>query len=458
MMGHSSFASYAANYGGVLLMPDCQPEGLSIDSRRIAPRDVFIAIRGQKFDGHNFLEEALAQGARGLVVEKPARHINAPQWVVEDTTRALGQIAREVRLASSAKVVGITGSTGKTTVKTMTAAILAQAGSVLATEGNLNNEIGVPLSLVRLQDEHRFAVIEMGAAQLGDIHYLGQIVMPDVALVNNVGLAHLERFGSRRNIMLAKGEIYESLSGAGTAVINLDTEGADHFSAIAPGEKVLYSIRAGCGADIWAENIKLSDTGSHFDLCTANGSVQISLRFFGLSNVENAVAAAAVALALGLTLEQVQKGLTEALPVKGRLALQQGLRGTKILDDSYNANPLSVKAAIKALRQFPGKSVLVLGDMGELGSDAPALHEEIGSFAKAEGVDLLLGYGELAEIACQTFGRGARFFSDFDKLAAFASDEIASGDVWLIKGSRSVGLDRLVDKLTTSEGSTCSSG
>lgn len=458
MIGHPSFATYAAHYGGVLLMPDCQPQGLSIDTRKLAGNEVFVAIKGENFDGHSFLHEAVAKGASGLVVDTPARDINTPQWVVEDTTRALGQIALEARLASSAKVVGVTGSTGKTTVKTMLAAILEQVGPVIATQDNLNNEIGVPLTILRLEEEHRFAVVEMGAAQLGDIHYLGQIVRPDVALVNNVGVAHLERFGSRKNIVLAKGEIYESLQEAGTAVINLDTEGADHFSTIAPKRRVLYSLRSGCGADIWVDKIQMSEAGSRFELCMADWSIQIESKFLGQGNVENALAAAAIAIALGLEPQQIQTGLSAARPVGGRLTLQKGLRGARLIDDSYNANPVSVKAAIKTLKQFSGRSVLVLGDMGELGAEGPALHEEIGTFAKSEGVDVMMGFGKLAELACGSFGAGARFYADFDELVADADQEMAAGDVWLIKGSRSVGLDRLVDKFTVSGGSSCFSG
>jgi UDP-N-acetylmuramoyl-tripeptide--D-alanyl-D-alanine ligase len=457
-MGQPSFATFAAQYGGVLLMPDCQPQGLSIDTRNIAADEMFVAIKGQNFDGHNFLHQAMQKGAAGLVVDTPARDIAAPQWVVEDTTRALGQIAREVRLASTAKVAGITGSTGKTTVKTMLATILDLGGPVVATEGNLNNEIGVPLTVIRLQSQHRFAVVEMGAAQLGDINYLGQIAMPDVALVNNVGVAHLERFGSRKNIVLAKGEIYESLGQEGIAVINLDTEGADHFSAIAPRQRVLFSVRPGCGADIWVDKVQLNETGSQFELCTADWSIQIESHFFGQSNVENALAAAAIAVALEFEPAQIKEGLGRARPVSGRLTLREGLQGAKVFDDSYNANPVSVKAAIKTMKQFAGRSVLVFGDMGELGPESAGLHEEIGAFAEAEGVDLLLGYGELAGLACKSFGTGAKHFVDFDELATSAASEMAYGDVWLIKGSRSMGLDRLVKKLTNSEGSQCSSG
>lgn len=458
MMGHPSFATYAAEYGGVLLSPDCQPQGLSIDTRKLVADQVFVAIKGQNFDGHKFLHDAMQKGASGLVVSAPARDIDAPQWVVEDTTRALGQIAREVRLASSAKVIGVTGSTGKTTVKTMLAAILEQGGPVLATDGNLNNEIGVPLTIVRLEEAHRFAVIEMGAAQLGDISYLGQIVSPDVALVNNIGVAHLERFGSRRNIVIAKGEIYESLQKDGIAVINLDSDGADHFSAIAPGRQLLYSTRSGCGADIWVEKVQLDDTGSRFSLCTVDWSVEITTSFLGQGNVENALASAAVAVSLGFKSAQIQKGLAAARPVAGRLTLKRGLHGAKLLDDSYNANPVSVKAAIRTLNQFDGRRILVLGDMGELGTDGPGLHEEIGTYAKNQGVDLLLGFGDLAKLACESFGKDAIHFSNFDELAAATGKQMVAGDVWLVKGSRSVGLDRLVDKLTDAEVSECSSG
>lgn len=451
-MGQPSFATYAANYGGVLLMPDCQPQGLSIDTRKVTANEIFVAIKGQNFDGHSFLHQAVENGAAGLVVNNPARDISLPQWVVEDTTRALGQIAREVRLASSARVVGITGSTGKTTVKNMLAAILELEGPVIATDGNLNNEIGVPLTVLRLEKKHDFAVVEMGAAQLGDISYLGQIVLPDVALVNNVGVAHLERFGSRRNIVHAKGEIYESLRQDGTAVINLDTEGTDHFSAIAPAQRVLYSMRPGCGADIWVERVQFDEAGSRFDLCTQDWSVQITSKFFGQGNVENALAAAAIAVALGFDPARIKEGLANARPVQGRLSLREGLHGARLFDDSYNANPVSVQAAIKTMKQFTGRTVLVLGDMGELGEAGPGLHEEIGAFAKAEGVDLLFGYGELAELACRSFGKRAKHFSNFDELAQMASSEMAKGDIWLIKGSRSVGLDRLVDRLTDSEG------
>ncbi len=452
MMGNISMAEVAATHGGTLMMPDFRLSGLSIDSRTLQAHDAFVAIRGTRVDGHQFADQAVASGAGALIVERPLRHLSTPQWVVENSTLALGQIAREVRRASAAAVVGITGSTGKTTVKTLVASIASGSGPVLATQGNLNNELGVPLTLARLAPEHRYAVIEMGAARLGDISYLADMVMPDVALVNNIGVAHLERFGSRGNIVRAKGEIYESLGAAGIAVINLDSEGADYFCSIAGANQLHFSMRADCGADLWCEALELAPTSSRFRICAARGEVEVCLPLLGRANVENALAAAGVGLALGLELAAIGRGLAAVQPVPGRLTPRPGLHGALVLDDSYNANPVSVRAAIDAMRQFPGRSVLVLGNMGELGPDTEQMHAEIGHFARERGVSALLGVGDLAAAACVAFAAGAQHFSNIDELAEFARTEMAQGDVWLVKGSRSAGLDRLVEQIIQGEG------
>ncbi len=455
MIGEHSLAGLAARYGGVVTLPDCALQGLSIDSRALAQGDIFLALRGQRFDGHDFIPQVVSQGARGLIVERPFRQYPLPQWVVDDSRLALGQVARGVRMASSAAVVGITGSTGKTTVKTLVAAICAQAGEVLATRGNLNNEIGVPLSLLALQPQHRYAVIEMGAAQLGDIAYLGQIVMPDVALITNIGVAHMERFGSQRNIVQAKGEIYESLGEDGTAVINLDTTGADYFAQISPVRQVTFSMRTGCGADIWADRVITDVSGSSFDLHYGDQLAPVRLALLGRANVDNALAAAAVGRALDLDVRQVVAGLERVRPVAGRLNPVQ-VGGATLLDDAYNANPASVRAAIAVLAEFSGRRVLVLGDMGELGPQAETMHKEVGETARQAGIDMLLATGPLSAAAVKSFGEAGRWFASYADLAAFAEAELKSGDTWLIKGSRSAGLDRLVTHLSKGEGACCS--
>ncbi len=459
--GHS-FTSLAANYGGVLVMPDCEVTGLSIDSRSMRCGEAFVALRGDRFDGHDFVPHAIASGASGLVVERMIRSTQVPQWVVGNSKLALGQVARDVRTTSKAAMVGITGSTGKTTVKEMVAAICSQAGEVLATRGNLNNEIGVPLTLLGLEARHEFGVIEMGAAQRGDIGYLGQIVVPDVAVVTNIGVAHLGRFGSQRNIVLAKGEIYESLGEDGIAVINLDTSGADYFLDISPKRQVTFSSRLDCGASVYPKQIRLTGKGSEFTLCTPQGEIDIQLGLLGQGNLENALAAAGVATALEISLEQIKRGLELVTPVAGRLNRLVGLHGAVLIDDSYNANPVSVRTAIEVLASMESpalsRRVLVLGDMGELGDEAQAMHAEIGGFAKSAGVDFLLSIGPLASESAKAFGGNARSFDLLDELTEFAQSEMHSGDVWLIKGSRFIGLDKLVSKLTKSEGSSCSSG
>lgn len=444
MITSLTLSQLAQNYGGTLMYPDCQFNSVSTDSRHIGEGQLFVALRGEHFDAHEFLPE-VATRAVGMVVECPVKDINVPQWVVPDTTTALGQLARTNRDLFLGPVIAVTGSSGKTTVKEMIAAILQVSGSVLATPGNLNNHIGVPLTLFLLGSEHRFAVIEMGASALGEIEYLCRLARPDVALVNNVLPAHVEGFGSVENIAKGKGEIYQSLSTAGTAVINLDERYSDTWHGLTEARVMTISL-LNSNADFTAKNIVLDDRGrAAFVLVTPAGEAAIKLSLSGQHNVGNALAAAACAYSAGAELGAIAAGLNHLKTVPGRLSFERLPNGATVIDDSYNANPGSVKAAIDTLVSLSGHSILVLGDMGELGKDEASLHAEIGRYAVDRGVDQLLCLGTLCANAATAFGRGAQHFESKDLLLQhLANKPVSAADVVLVKGSRYMAMEQVV--------------
>lgn len=448
MMPSLSFVDLAHQYGGVLWQLDGQPviDSVSIDSRTLVPGDCFIAIRGEKFDAHNFLEEVLDRGAGSLVVEEPLQK-QVPQWVVEDSVTALGQIARENRRLFAQPLVAITGSNGKTSVKEMLASILGQSGEVLATKGNLNNHIGVPLTLLQLAPKYQYAVIEMGASAVGEIEYLCDIAEPDVALVNNVGEAHLEKFGSRENIRLAKGEIYAGLKPGGIAVVNLDSEGAGiYIETLTDCECVGFSLE-NPEADVYATDVRLEEFSSSFSLHIGGGSAAVSLNVPARHNVANALGAAASAHALGVGIDQIQQGLKAFGGVKGRLERIDGLNGAQLIDDSYNASPTSALAAVEVLASCQGKKILVLGDMGELGADAARLHKELGNYARISGIDRLVATGELSRAAADEFGEGGDWFASQAELVEQLKTEMAKDVTALVKASRASAMDQVVNEL-----------
>ncbi len=443
MMRLSEAASMlGVSYAG----PDAEVLRVSTDSRSIKPGDLFIALRGEKFDGGNFAAQALKQGAAGVVLDA-AQAPDIPAAIrVEDTRLALGRLAAAWRRRFSIPVIAITGSNGKTTVKEMLAAILrveADAdGAVLHTEGNLNNDIGLPLMLLRLRDTHQFAVLEMGMNHTGEIDYLTRLARPDVALVNNALTAHIGFLGSVENIARAKGEIFNGLPDAGIAVFNADDPHARMWREANAGRCVIdFGIRQPA---VVRGRYLHSLFGSTLTLVLPNAEYDVALQVPGEHNVMNALAAAAAAFALDVSHRSIVAGLSGFSGVKGRMQKKPALHGSIFIDDTYNANPDSVKAALAVLAQQPGKKVLVLGDMGELGADAEAMHAQIGLAAREAGVERLLALGELSRETVGAFGAGAMHFERIQELLAELENELAPDTTVLVKGSRFMQMERVV--------------
>jgi UDP-N-acetylmuramoyl-tripeptide--D-alanyl-D-alanine ligase len=426
--------------------PDAEVMRVSTDSRSIKPGDLFIALRGEKFDGGNFAAQALQQGAAGVVLDAAQAPDIAAAIRVDDTRLALGRLAAAWRKRFSIPVVAITGSNGKTTVKEMLAAILrVEAGSdaaVLHTEGNLNNDIGLPLMLLSLRDTHQFAVLEMGMNHTGEIDYLTRLARPDVALVNNALTAHIGFLGSVENIARAKGEIFNGLSDAGIAVFNADDAHAWLWREANAGRCIIdFGIKQPASV---RGQYRPGAFGSALTLTLPNACLDIALQVPGEHNVMNALAAATAAFALDVSLRSIDAGLSGFSGVKGRLQKKAALHGSTFIDDTYNANPDSVKAALAVLAQQPGKKVLVLGDMGELGSDAAAMHAQIGLVAREAGVDRLLALGELSRETVGAFGAGAMHFERIQELLAELENELTPDTTVLVKGSRFMQMERVV--------------
>lgn len=427
--------------GGQMLGADVAVCGVSTDSRRVRPGNLFVALRGERFDAHDFLEDVAAAGAAAVLVEEPPR-AGIPACVVANSLRAMGELAGDWRQRQSTRVVGITGSNGKTTVKEMVSAMLATQGEVLSTRGNLNNEIGVPLTLFQLSAEHAYAVVEMGAAREGDIRYLTQFVKPEVAILTNAGPAHLAGFGDMAGVARGKGEIFEALDSDGWAIINADDDFADHWRQRAEGRRQLsFGIKA--GADVRAEAIQVDG----FRLVTPTGSYQVPMSVPGRHNVMNALAAFAAVHALGVPMEQAIQGLAHFSNVPGRLVSIPGRRGARILDDSYNANPSSMRAGIEVLVAAGGEPWLVMGDMAELGGRADMLHAEMGAFARRAGVRRLFTIGDMARFAAKSFGEGALTFDNKEALIAAVRAELAEPAVVLVKGSRCMAMEQVARAL-----------
>jgi UDP-N-acetylmuramoyl-tripeptide--D-alanyl-D-alanine ligase len=425
--------------------PNASFDGVTTDSRQVAHGDLFVALKGDRFDGHEFVDQALDLGAAGAMVSD-VEHISrrdAPLVLVDDTRLALGKLAARWRSRFHLPVVAVTGSNGKTSVKEMIAGILrAAAGdkAVLATSGNLNNDIGVPLTLLRLRSHHRYAVVEMGMNHPGEIGYLSRLAAPTVALITNAGTAHIGELGSREAIARAKGEIYEDLSD-GTAVINADDSFAPYWRGLNGNRRVIdfgveqpASVRA---------TYELTAEGSMITVRAPDTQYVVRLQVAGLHNVRNALAACAVAHALGIAPVAVARGLLEFEGAKGRLQSKPCRGGGVLIDDTYNANPDSVKAAISVLAAAPGTRVLVLGDMGELGDEAIPLHAELGSLARQAGIQRLLTLGELSEAATRTFGAGASHFRDIEDLCRVLEGLVGPSVTVLVKGSRFMRMERV---------------
>jgi UDP-N-acetylmuramoyl-tripeptide--D-alanyl-D-alanine ligase len=447
-------AELDADYAGA----DLQTERVATDSRQITAGDLYIALRGERFDGHDFIADAAAKGAVAAVVEENAIEKNnsaLPQLCVADTRAALGLVARMNRRAFAGPVIGITGSAGKTTCKEMLAAILAQSGAVLATAGNLNNEIGVPLTLLKIAPQHRFAVVEMGAARAGDIAYLCRFAEPDVGIVTTAMPVHLEGFGDIDTVANTKGELFAGLRADGVAIINADSEYASRWKKLADARRV---VTFGLNADamVSARAIRRTSEGLQFQLINEDRQIDIELPLLGAHNVRNALAAAAAALVLGISLEAIRAALMTLRPVPGRLQTRRGAQGNIVIDDSYNANPEAAKAAIDVLAEYAGRRRLMLGNMGELGPEAAEFHREVARYAAASAIEECWFVGPHAQLQVDEFARFDKNVSEENKRARYFVDNagmIAANlqqpnvDAILVKGSRSAGMETIVAAL-----------
>jgi len=441
-----SLAFIAHATGGRLVGADRMVDAVATDTRALPGGDaLFIALKGEQFDGHAHVQAAIDGGCVAALVARELA-IDAPQVVVADTERALAAFAAAVQRERSTTVLAITGSNGKTSVKTLLLSILQQVGSAYASPGNRNNEIGLPLAVLDAPDDARFAVYEMGAGKPGDIAYLTAIARPDVSLVNNIAPAHLERMGSLLGIAGTKGAIYDALPADGVAVVNADDDFAAYFIERVADRRVLR-FGLDTAADVQARDIRLDADGARFVLAAPGGDIAIALPMPGRHNVRNALAAAAIALAVGASLDQVRAGLEAVQPVAGRLVAHALRSGAVLVDDSYNANPGSLAAAIDTLANSGNEAWLVLGDMRELGADEIALHARAGQQAKAAGIARLFALGELSAHAVAAFGDGAQAFDSHDVLADALAAGLRPGVRVLVKGSRGSAMDRIVKAL-----------
>ena len=447
-----SLSQIAAAVNGRLVGADVTVEGVSTDTRAIAKGALFIALAGERFDAHDFLDQAMAAGAGALLVADAGKlPAGVSAVVVDDTRLALGRLAAAWRARFALPVIAVTGSNGKTTTKEMIAAILkvAHGAAVLSTRGNLNNDIGLPLTLLGLSAAHRAAVIEMGMNHPGEIAYLAPIGAPTVALVTNAQRAHLEGMGDLDEVAREKGSIFTGLPADGVAVINADDAYAGYWRGVAAGRPV-RSFAIDGAADVVGK-VRQHGLETAIDLSAPEGEVHIALRIPGRHNAGNAVAAAAACLAAGVPLAAVAAGLESFSGVKGRLQRRAGKLGAEILDDTYNANPDSVRAGIDVLASTIGRKLLILGDMGEIGEACAQYHDEIGGYAKSQGVDLLFALGEATKAAVRNFGDGARHFCHVDKLIAAADKELGPDTTVLVKGSRFMKMERVADALAAEE-------
>ncbi|MCG6871539.1 MAG: UDP-N-acetylmuramoyl-tripeptide--D-alanyl-D-alanine ligase [Gammaproteobacteria bacterium] len=435
----------ASTVDGQLIGADSWFTAVSTDSRRLRGGELFVALRGPRFDGHDYLAAARAAGAAGALVSDP-EGLPFPQVAVTDTLDALTRLAAGWRARYAHPLVAITGSNGKTTVKELIAAICGQLAPTLRTPGNLNNHIGVPLTLLRLRDEHRFAVVEMGMNHAGEITRLSRLAQPAVAVLNNAQAAHLAGFADGvEAVARAKAEIFDGLGNAGMAVVNADDPHASLWLEML-GERQSLRFGEQPDAQVRATDIQ----GNRFTLLLPDGSATpVRLRLEGRHNVHNALAAAAAAFALGIRPDAIRRGLESVAAIAGRLQRLSLPGGATLLDDSYNANPASLEAAVAVLAAEAGRRVLVLGDMGELGASERQLHARCGTAARTAGLDALYTLGELARSAAEAFGEGAREFDDLPALVAAIQDFLAGpGPVsLLVKGSRASCMERVVKAL-----------
>ena len=444
----ATFADLLPSIIGARMTAPADFTGVSTNSQTVAVGNLFVALRGERFDAHDFLEDVAARGAAAVVAERVPESFSLPALIVPDTRYALGQIAQVWRRRFAIPVVGVTGSNGKTTVKEMIASIFAAAygqDNYLSTRGNLNNEIGVPLTLFRLDARHRAAVIEMGMNHPGEIARLAEIAEPSVGLVNNAQREHQEFMSSVAAVAEENGAVIRSLSTSGCAIFPGDDDYTPLWQGYA-GQRKVHSFGLSSSCDIHAQ-WQAGDFGSQITISTPNAQFSVQLSAAGVHNVRNALAACAAAIAVGVDTESIVRGLEAFAPVAGRLQRKTASNGALVIDDTYNANPDSVRAAIDVLAAAPAPRTLVLGDMGEVGSEGIAFHEEIGAYAQSHQIDHLFTLGTLARHATRAFGHGAVHFDDMDKLTAEITGAPATASI-LVKGSRFMQMERVVTYLT----------
>ena len=432
-------------------------EFFSIDTRTMQPGSLFIALQGPHFDAHNFIEAAAERGAVGVVVSRWIE-TSLPQIFVNNTHAALIQLGSYQRdqMKEAMVLAAITGSCGKTTTRTLLTSIFRQQGKVLASERSFNNNIGLPLSLLRLRSEHDYVVVELGANHPGEIAQLTQIARPNIAIITNAGPVHLEGFGSIEGVAKAKGEIYQGLPPDGTAIVNNDDRFANFWREII-GIRRTITFASNSPTDVTAKNISVNPEGKpRFCLILPNGEVDLQLSLLGKHNIMNALAAAAAAYAQNIPIVVIKVGLEAVSKINGRLASRKGYRGATIIDDSYNANPLSVSAAIDVLAACGSRSILVLGDMLELGDGGDQLHRKIGEQALQSGIHELFCYGSLTRYATEAFGINAYHFDDQEKLLIVLKNNLDENTVVLVKGSLSINMGKIVKGLIKE--SVCYSG
>lgn len=422
--------------------------GAAIDSRIVLPGYLFVALVGENSDGHHFALDAEKKGAVAVLCSRFIEGLTIPIFIVPDPVKTLGELAALHRQSFSLPVIALTGSNGKTSVKEMIAHILPKPA--LATSGNLNNHLGAPLTLFQLNESHRYAVIELGANHLGEVAYTSSLAKPTIALINNIAPAHIGEFGSIENIARAKGEIYDSLATDGMAIVNDDDDYAHYWDNIISSKKRLRFSKEH-PADIFAKNIRYdAQNFATFTLCTPDWEGQVTLSVPGSHHVSNALAAASCCFAAGISSEEILKKLATFQGVKGRQTFLKGCNDAMIIDDSYNANLHSVKAAIEVLAAQPGKKLLVLGDMGELGSHSIDHHEAVGLFAKKNHIDYLLSCGQYTKNSVKTFGERAYHYDTQDELIKAIKTYLEPNTTILVKGSRSAAMEQVVAALLPS--------
>ncbi len=420
---------------------------VSTDTRTIQPGDLFVALVGDHFDGHSYIDLAVEKGACAVVVSKPVE-TTVPFLLVSDTTKALGRLALFNREKFNKDVVAVTGSSGKTTVKGMMATLLRQQNEVLVTRGNFNNHIGAPITLLRLNQNYDYAMLELGASSEGEIAYIANITKPTVAIITNAMPAHLQGFGDLETIVRTKGEIIDALPDNGTAILNADSEYFEQWLTRADKLSVV-SFGLSDKADVRASNIELDVIGCcKFTLHIDEAAAEVHLPVMGKHNVSNALACAAACTALKMPIQLIVSGLQAFEGVEGRLLEKKGLADSVVIDDSYNANPASVRAAIDVLSSRSGHKIFVLGDMGELGVETQMAHAEVGLYANAGNIDELFTLGEFSRGAADSFGENAHWFASHDSLVKFLKRKLKKNVTVLVKGSRSAKMDIVVKEIT----------